>query len=76
MTVLIRRSFLGGRSMGDAVVQEREETVSMLVAHGFKYAPLAMRRAQSWTDFERARGMMLAGGLHRVRLTGGRGIDR
>lgn len=48
------RSFLAGRSMGDAVMAEREETISELVGHGFRYAPIAAR-ASSWNDFYNAR---------------------
>ena len=72
----LRRSFLLGRTMGDAVVQEREETVSMLIVRGFVHAPAATRQPGSFSDFIRMRSLMYAGGFHCVRLTGGRSIDR
>lgn len=53
----LTRSFLLGRSMGDAVIQEREETISMLIAHRFAYAPLATR-APSINEFLRLRDDM------------------
>jgi hypothetical protein len=37
------RSFLLGRTMGEAVQQEREETISELIAQDLMIAPLALR---------------------------------
>lgn len=72
------RSFLAGRSMGVAVCTEREETVSLLIIHRLELAAHATRisATSSYSDFYTMRGAMLAGGLHCVRLRGGRGIDR
>jgi hypothetical protein len=72
----VQRSFLLGRSMGDAVMQEREETVSMLIGRGLHTAALATRTSGSFGDFFKMRGFFLAGGLRVVRVRGGRGIDR
>ncbi len=75
MTIEIRRSFLEGISMGEAVVREREETISMLIEHGFTYAPLALRKTASYREFIALRSALLAGEPRLVRLKGGRNID-
>lgn len=76
MTDIVRRSFLGGRTMGDAVEDERRETIATLQAHGLEFAAFSMggQRSSSFDDFMKTRGALLAGGLHRVRLKGGRGL--
>lgn len=43
MATELKRSFLLGRTMGDAVKAERELIVSELILQGLRYAPLAMR---------------------------------
>lgn len=60
----------------NAVMQEREGTVSMLVLRGLAKAAQATRASRNFHDFMKMRGAMLAGGLHCVRLRGGRGIER
>lgn len=76
MTVIVRRSFLAGRMMGEVVEDERRESIATLQQHGLEFAAFAMgeRRSSSFQDFMRTRGAMLAGGIHRVRLKGGRGL--
>jgi hypothetical protein len=78
MTVIIRRSFLLGRDAGEAVTEAQRETLVVLVEHDLKKAALALTAGTptAFFDFMTMRGAMLAGGLHRVRLNGGRGIDR
>lgn len=70
-------SFLLGRSMGDAVAEERSLVVSTLIEHNLVQAANATNAQKngSFRDFFSMRGFMLAGGLHRVRKNGGRGID-
>lgn len=75
MTVVIKRSFLGGRSMGDAVKEAREEVSLLLAQQRLFGAVMATSHSSSFNDFMKMRGAMLAGGLHCVRLRGGRGID-
>jgi hypothetical protein len=62
----------------DAIEQARLDALNDLVAHERFVAGLALAQGavSSFNDFFKMRGAMLAGGLHRVRLTGGRGIDR
>lgn len=60
----------------NAVMEERECTVSMLVTRGLAKAAQATRASRNFHDFMKMRGAMLAGGLHCVRLRGGRGIER
>jgi hypothetical protein len=50
----------------------------VLVEHDLKTASRALTAGTptAFFDFMTMRGAMLAGGLHRVRLNGGRGIDR
>jgi hypothetical protein len=54
------------------------ETLVVLVEHDLKKAAARSPPAPptAFFDFMTMRGAMLAGGLHRVRLNGGRGIDR
>lgn len=59
MTFLLERSFLLGRTMGEAVTVEREETVSELILHGFKYAPIAVRKDRSYSEFYALRSDLL-----------------
>lgn len=59
MSVRLERSFLLGRTMGDAVADEREETISGLIQHGFKFAPLAMRKDRSFVEFYALRSDLL-----------------
>jgi hypothetical protein len=75
MTVEIKRSFLGGRTMGEAVCTERTETALMLKERGLRKAAAATVTASSFGEFFKMTGTMRAGGYHRVRLTGGRSID-
>lgn len=70
------RSFLEGRTMGEAVARDRELVVSELLQLGLNHAARATQQTQSFHDFYLMRGAMLAGGLHTVRRRGGRGIDR
>lgn len=72
----LTRSFLLGRSMGDAVQEERELVVSQLITLGLTAAADATRKTCSFHDFFTMRGAMLAGGLHAVRLRGGRSLTR
>jgi hypothetical protein len=76
MTKPVLRSFLEGRDAGQAVMQERELVVSQLLVLGLAHAAAATRATShsSFHDFYTMRGLMLAGGLHRVRLYGGRSI--
>lgn len=81
MSVKVRRvvlghSFLRGRDAGQAVVDERNIIADILEWHGLKSAARATRNGSSFNDFMTSRGAMLAGGLHLVRLRGGRGIVR
>ena len=69
------RSFLAGRTMGEAVCDERRATVGLLKDHGLASAIRATAGSNSFEDYYRMRGALLAGGLHRVRLNGGRGIE-
>ena len=75
MTLIIKRSFLGGRSMGDAVKAARDETRLLLIQQKLYMAAAAAHQSRSFNDFMKMRGAMLAWGLHCVRLRGGRGID-
>lgn len=61
----------------DAVAKARRETLKDLAAHDRFVAGFALARGAwpAYNDFMTMRGAILAGGLHRVRLTGGRGID-
>lgn len=81
----VRRTFLAGRTAGDAVTQERQETRELLAKHGRVMALCALRGSRSSTfgDYMVMRGAMLAGGVHRLRkrsrrdsleLAGGSGI--
>jgi hypothetical protein len=56
---LLERSFLLGRTMGDAVADEREETISGLILQGFKFAPLAIRKDRSFDAFYALRSDLL-----------------
>jgi hypothetical protein len=78
VSVIVQRSFLLGRSVGAAVSQEQRDTLDRLAEHDLFVAGLALARGTgaSYNDFMTMRSLMLAGGLHRVRLFGGRGIDR
>jgi hypothetical protein len=75
MTLPVKRSFLGGRSMGEAVIEAREEVSLLLAQRKLHGAVVATNRSSSFQDFMTMRGAMLAGGLHCVRLRGGRGIE-
>jgi hypothetical protein len=75
MTVAINRSFLGGRSMGEAVIEARQEVSLLLAQRRLHGAVVATNRSSSFNDFMSMRGAMLAGGVHCVRLRGGRGIE-
>lgn len=59
MSFELERSFLLGRTMGDAVSVEREEVISGLIVHGFKYAPLAVRKDRSFAAFYALRSDLL-----------------
>lgn len=59
MSFDLERSFLLGRTMGDAVSIEREEVISGLIVHGFKYAPLAVRKDRSFAAFYALRSDLL-----------------
>jgi hypothetical protein len=69
-TVLVERSFLAGRDSGQAVADDRKETLELLAAHGRigAFCALANGRSSGFSDFIKMRGALLAGGLHRVRL--------
>lgn len=58
--------------MGD----DRRELVELLARHGRITSIAAINRGQGapYSDFMKMRGALLAGGLHRVRLYGGRGL--
>lgn len=75
--VVIRRSFLLGRSAGDAVTQEQKDTLDMLDKHDLLVSGVALAYGThvAYSDFMQMRSWLRAGGLHRVRLYGGRGID-
>lgn len=77
MSVVVTRSFLLGRAAGDAVSQEQRETLDLLAEHDLFVSGLALARgtAAAYNDFMIMRSWMRAGGQHRVRLYGGRGID-
>lgn len=77
MTVIVKRSFLGGRTMGEAVHAEREETKVVLGSHGRWNASHALTAAgnRPFFEFMQMRARMLAGGFHRVRLNGGKTLD-
>jgi hypothetical protein len=75
----VRRSFLLGRTAGEVVVIDRIIVADILEWHGskgLKTAAAATRANNGFNDFMTSRGAMLAGGLHLVRLRGGRGIGR
>ncbi len=76
-SILLERSFLAGRTMGEAVFCERQTTAVMLGSHGRWQASHALTAAgnRPFWEFIEMRNRMLAGGFHRVRLTGGRSID-
>jgi hypothetical protein len=61
----------------DSIEQARRDAADDLAAHSRLAAGIALERSavSAFTDFMAMRGAMLAGGLHRVRLTGGRSID-
>ncbi len=77
MTVIVRRSFLLGRTPGDAVCAEQRDTLDRLAEHDRIAAGVALARGarSAYNDFMNMRSLMLAGGLHCVRLRGGRGIN-
>lgn len=78
MTITVHRSFLLGATAGEAVTQERNATADLLAKHKRYAAEIALVEGgkYAFADFFTMRSLMLAGGLHRVRLTGGRSIDR
>jgi hypothetical protein len=61
----------------ESIVAARESARSMLLLHNLPRAGAAMRigAASTWSDFKLIADRMRAGGYHRVRLTGGRGLD-
>lgn len=61
----VTRSFLLGRSMGDAVTQERELTISELILHGLPFAALATKKSRSIHEF-----LQLRDDMSRKRLDG------
>lgn len=63
----LTRSFLLGRSMGDAVTYERELAVSELIQRGLPNAALATKRSHSIKEYLRLRDDM-----NRKRLDGQR----
>lgn len=75
----LAHSFLGGRDAGQAVDEERELVTLTLIKSGLVQAAQASSATKSQSanfwDFYKMRGAMLAGGLHRVRLRGGRNIN-
>jgi hypothetical protein len=62
VSAVLQRSFLRGRSMGEAVTHELEETVSMLAAHGQRFAPIAVRKTRSFQEFMDLRQILIDGG--------------
>ena len=70
------RSFLLGRSPGEAVETERGETIRLLLEHHRPQAAHATSHSSSFKDYMLMRERMYAGGIHAVRLHGGRTIDR
>lgn len=79
MAAVIReqRSFLAGRTMGEAVFGERQQTATLLGSHGRWQAAHALTAAgnRPFFEFMQMRERMLAGGYHRTRLRCGRTID-
>lgn len=77
MATPIARSFLRGRTAGDAVALERLETRLVLVRFKRWIAAEAIldKRCCAFKEFMEMRSAMLAGGLHRVRLRGGRNLE-
>lgn len=75
MSAVLNRSFLRGRTMGDAVIEERTETALLLRKHRLYQAASALVASANFGEYMQVRSAMLAGGFHRVRLTGGRSID-
>ena len=71
----LTRSYLRGRSSGDAVCQEREEVISMLVLRGLAIAALATRHSPSFKEFFEIRRVMLSGGVRLMRLKNGRALE-
>lgn len=59
-----------------AIEEARDAAVSDLLQHGLRQAARALRKSGSFRDFFAMRGALLAGGVHCVRLRGGRGIER
>jgi hypothetical protein len=74
----VRRSFLLGRNAGSAVADERRLTFELLAQHERVVAALTLTHSarSAFNDYLKMRSAMLAGGLHRVRLNGGRNLDR
>lgn len=77
MSTPLPKSFLRGRSMGEAISTERRATIRQLQQHGLETAAFAMgeQRSDSFSDWLFMRSAILAGGIHTVRLRGGRSID-
>ena len=61
----------------EAIVAARESARAMLLLHNLVHASIAMRTgaAATWSDYKAIADRMRSGGYHRVRLTGGRGLD-
>lgn len=62
----------------DLIEDARRAVFDDLTSHDLFLAALALTQGAvpAFNDFMKMRGALLAGGLHRVRLKGGRGIDR
>ena len=74
----LQRSFLLGRTAGEAVCEERRATLELLAQHGRLAAQLALQKGASTArhEYETARSVLYAGGFRLLRLHGGRSIDR
>jgi hypothetical protein len=76
VTEHLTRSYLLGRSSGDAVAQEREEVASMLIMQGLVNAAHALRhKPRSFQEFFEIRRVILSGGPRLMRLKNGRAIE-
>lgn len=66
-----RRGFLAGRSEGEAVMQERQETRELLAGAGLlsAYQALDQGRSSSARDYDAIVNAMKAGGIRRLRTS-------
>lgn len=66
------------QSRRDSIAEARNTVFDDLTAHDLYCAALALTRSatSAYNDFFNMRRLLLAGGLHCQRLTGGRSIDR